>query len=227
MDLKIRDVAQLLSISETTVRRWLAEGKIPAYRLNKQYRFSRSEIEDWLMQQKLEAAKELKCESSVSYEKGNHKFSLFRALNKGQVLTLDGKSKREIISQTMQHVATQYECDPEVLTDLFMDREQMMSTGLGEGIAVPHSRDFLLNTHFDVIHIVYPKEPLAYDSLDGKPVHLLFFLFASEDRHHLNLLAKIAHIARDTHSRKFFERRPSKLEILDFVKKWETNLTAE
>ena len=53
MDLKIKDVAELLSVSETTIRRWLTEGKIPAYRINHQYRFSRLEIEDWMMGCKL------------------------------------------------------------------------------------------------------------------------------------------------------------------------------
>ncbi|NGX51641.1 MAG: hypothetical protein K1060chlam2_01514, partial [Chlamydiae bacterium] len=36
MDLKIKDVAELLSVSETTIRRWLSDGKIPAYRLHHQ-----------------------------------------------------------------------------------------------------------------------------------------------------------------------------------------------
>ena len=53
MDLKIKDVADLLNVSETTIRRWLAEGKIPAYRINHQYRFSRYEIQDWVMSHKL------------------------------------------------------------------------------------------------------------------------------------------------------------------------------
>ena len=54
MDLKIKDVAELLSVSETTIRRWLIEGKIPAYKINHQYRFNRLEIEDWVMGQRLE-----------------------------------------------------------------------------------------------------------------------------------------------------------------------------
>lgn len=54
MDLKIKDVAELLSVSETTIRRWLIGGKIPAYRLNHQYRFSRIEIENWMMSCKLD-----------------------------------------------------------------------------------------------------------------------------------------------------------------------------
>ena len=59
MDLKIKDVAELLSVSETTIRRWLTGGKIPAYRLNHQYRFSRIEIENWMMSCKLDQEKEL------------------------------------------------------------------------------------------------------------------------------------------------------------------------
>ena len=58
MDLKIKDVAELLNVSETTVRRWLKDGKIPAYQLNHQYRFSRGEIEDWMMKCKLKLGKD-------------------------------------------------------------------------------------------------------------------------------------------------------------------------
>ena len=49
MDLKIGDVAELLQVSEKTIRRWLAEEKIPSYRINDQYRFSLMEIENWMM----------------------------------------------------------------------------------------------------------------------------------------------------------------------------------
>src|SRR5579872_484768 len=58
MDLKIKDVAELLNVSETTIRRWLIDGKIPAYRLNHQYRFSRIEIENWMMSCKLQQSQE-------------------------------------------------------------------------------------------------------------------------------------------------------------------------
>ena len=53
MDLKIKEVAELLNVSETTIRRWLADGKIPAYKINHQYRFNRAEIEHWVLGQKL------------------------------------------------------------------------------------------------------------------------------------------------------------------------------
>ncbi len=42
MDLKQKDVAELLNVSESTIKRWVADGKIPYYRLNNQYRFSQT-----------------------------------------------------------------------------------------------------------------------------------------------------------------------------------------
>lgn len=220
MDLKIKDVAELLSISETTVRRWLAEGKIPAYRLNRQYRFSRPEIEDWLLQQKLDMV-----EKEPSAELGNMQFSLYRALYRGDVVSgIEGRDKREIIQRTMKEMGKRFELDPAVLTDLFLDREKMMSTALGHGIAVPHTRDFLLNTHFDVMMVVYPEQPIDYDALDGQSVHTLFFLFASDDRNHLNLLAKVAHFSSHEKSRAFFQTKPSKERLLDYIKHWESAL---
>ena len=220
MDLKLKDVADLLGISETTVRRWLAEGKIPAYRLNRQYRFSRLEIEDWLLQQKLEPE-----EDEEKASAGNMQFSLYRALYRGDVLAdMEARSKEEIISKTMQEMGKRFDLDPAVLTDLFMDRERMMSTALGHGVAAPHTRDFLLNTHYDVMMIVHPKVPLDYGALDGQSVHTLFFLFAADDRSHLNLLAKVAHLSSHEKNRAFFQTKPSKERWLAYIKHWETSL---
>ena len=92
MDLKIKDVADLLNVSETTIRRWLADRKIPAYRINHQYRFNRVEIEDWVLKHKLRHHSGLSThdpkadkENEPSYlSKGGIKqFSLYRAIHKG------------------------------------------------------------------------------------------------------------------------------------------------
>lgn len=231
MDLKIKDVAELLNVSETTIRRWLVDGKIPAYRLNRQYRFSRVEIEDWLMQQKLSPAfeghprEEQSKEEASSTKGGKMQFSLYRAIYRGEVLKgLGGVTKEEVIRQTMQMMAERFDLDPDVLADLFLDRERMMPTALNHGIGVPHTRDFLLDTHYDIIVVVYPDQPVEYGALDGEPVHTLFFLFACEDRHHLNLLAKIAHLNANEKVRAFFRTKPSKERLLEFVKHWESSL---
>ena len=105
MDLKIKDVADLLNVSETTIRRWLGDGKIPAYRINHQYRFSRIEIEDWVMSQKLgrvngtsPSGEDSPLAEQIMVSKGGSKqFSLYRALHKGEVFyDIPGRSKEEI-----------------------------------------------------------------------------------------------------------------------------------
>ena len=218
MDLKLKDVSDLINVSESTLRRWVSEGKIPGYRINRQYRFSRTEIEDWLIQQKIDRGLE-------ENRKSHMKFSLYRAINRGEVLTdLPGTTKEEIFSEALKVMANKFDLDASVLTELFLDRESKMATALGHGIAVPHTRDFLLDTHYDVVLVVYPKTPLKYGALDGESVHTLFFLFAAEDRNHLNLLAKVAHLSSQKSARDLFCSHPSKETLLDFIKKWESSI---
>lgn len=242
MDLKIKDVADLLHVSMTTIRRWLAEGKIPAYRLNSQYRFSRTEIEDWMLQHRLgnekgvylpfghqvgekEAEEQRQENPARDGKKGIHQFSLYRAIHKGGIYTdVLGETKEEIIRATTQQIAERFDLDADVLTDLLLDRERMMPTALSNGIGVPHTRDFLLNTHFDVITVVFPKNPIEYGALDGEPVHTLFFLFSCEDKNHLNLLAKIAHLSSNPQAIELFTSRPDKGVLLNYIKEWESTL---
>lgn len=229
MDLKIKDVAELLNVSETTIRRWLTEGKIPAYRMNHQYRFSRIEIENWVMSCKMNQDREENKEEAKDKLKtmaGTQQFSLLRAVNKGIVLVdVEGDTKEEVIRNSVEVIAKELKLDADVIADLLLDRENMMPTSLGRGVGVPHTRDFLLKEGFDVVAVVFPKKDIPYGALDNIDVHTLFFLFACEDKRHLHLLAKIAHLISDEEGYDFLRSRPAKPELLDFVKKWEANLS--
>lgn len=234
MDLKIKDVAELLNVSETTIRRWLGDGKIPAYRINQQYRFSRVEIEDWVINHKLGKAnggspfneeETAELDQTKMTKGGSKQFSLYRSLHKGEAFyNVPGKTKEDIIRRTTKMLAKSMNLDPEVLADLLLDRENLQSTALNNGIAIPHTRDFLLSAHYDVVAIVFPENPLPYGAMDGSPVHMLFFLFACEDKRHLHLLAKIAHLSSQKEALDFFKLRPSKNEILEYIKNWESNI---
>lgn len=238
MDLKIKDVADLLNISETTVRRWVLDGKIPAYRLNHQYRFSRTEIESWVMSHKMGKEREEDSSFSVSFDEsvafkdltnreknvkgGIKQFSLYRAMNRGGVYCqVEGETKEEVICSTMKKVAKRLDLDADVLTDLLLDREKLMSTALNNGIGVPHTRDFLLKEHFDAIVVVFPKKAIEYGALDGNPVHTMFFLFACEDKRHLHLLAKLAHLSGNLKTLDLLRARPDKKKLLNYIKDWE------
>ncbi len=241
MDLKIKDVAELLNVSETTIRRWLAEGKIPAYRLHRQYRFSRIEIENWVMSCKLQSEEgasdftpfgenqvypndPLKNDPHPIAKRGIQHFSLYRAVHKGGIFYVHGKTKENYIRLATQEIANELSLDAEVIAELLLDREKMMPTALNHGIAVPHTRDFLLKGSTDVVSIVFLENPIDWGALDGEKVHTLFFLFACDDKRHLHLLAKLAHLSSNEKALSFLRTHPSKEKILEFIKNWEVSL---
>ena len=226
MDLKVKDVAELLKVSESKVNHWVKDHSLPAYQMNGQFRFSRNEIEEWVInQKKTHGIAFFEDDQTEKGAGGNKQYSLFRALNKGQVIpNLNGTTKEEVIRSTTKIISNEMNLDAEVLSELLIDREQLQPTALNNGIGIPHTRDFLLSEHYDVVTVVFPKVPLEYGALDGKPVHTLFFLFASDDKRHLNLLAKIAHLSSNPEATAFFQTKPSKEQFLEYVKNWESKL---
>ncbi len=226
MDLKIKDVTELLNVSESTIKRWISDGKMPYYRLHNQYRFSRNEIENWVLSCKQGGDfSPFDEEETPERRLGTQQFGLFRAVHKGGVYSnIPGETKEEVIRNAVGEIAKDLNLDAEVITELLLDRENLMPTALSNGIGVPHTRDFLLQESYDVIAVVFPSKPIEYGALDGKPVHTLFFLFACDDKRHLHLLAKLAHLSSKVENLAFLNRHPNKQELLGYIKNWEANL---
>ena len=226
MDLCVADVAKLLNVNTTTIERWVKQGKIPAYHLNNQVLFSKLEIEEWMLSRKHQLeqfSKELEGEKLQKLDNlGRLQFVFYRAIFKGGVFAdIEGTSKEEIIQNTMQHIAHPFGLDAEVLTDLLLDREKLMPTSVGNGVAIPHTRDYLNKLPHDIVVTVFPKKPIEYGALDKQPVHTLFFLFACNDKNHLNLLSKIAYLALDKKALELLQSKPSQKELLEYIKTWE------
>ncbi len=236
MDLKIKDVAELLNVSETTVRRWLKDGKIPAYQLNHQYRFSRGEIEDWMMKCKLKLGRDgfSPFEEKQIYppltddstRTGTQQYSLYRAMFKGGVVAnVPAKTKQELIKMVMHEAAPRLGLDPDLCAELLLDREALMPTALNSGLAVPHPRDIVLEIPgSDTIVTVFPETPIEYGALDGQPVHTLFFLFSASDKTHLHLLSKLAHLGSQPQALDFLASKPNQEALLAYIKEWEAKV---
>lgn len=221
MDLKIEDVAELLQVKQTAIRGLVDAGQIPFYRIDDQYRFSRMEIENWVLKTKPGTVEE---EDQVAT--GSKQFSLFRAIHRGGVLhKVAGDNKAAVIRNAMKTIAKDFGWDAEVLIDLLMDRENLQPTALNHGIGIPHTRDSFLNSHQDRVVVAFPEKPIDdYGALDGKPVHTLLFLFACDDKRHLHLLAKIAHLSSNPEAVALLESQPNNTNLLAYIKEWETSL---
>ncbi|HEY4831539.1 MAG TPA: PTS sugar transporter subunit IIA, partial [Waddliaceae bacterium] len=121
-------------------------------------------------------------------------------------------------------IASDLNLDADVITDLLLDRENLQPTALNNGIGLPHTRDCFLSAGQDVVTIVFPSKSIFYGALDGLPVHTMFFLFACEDKRHLHLLAKIAHLSSQPSALQLLRSRPGKANVLEFVKEWESRI---
>jgi nitrogen PTS system EIIA component len=220
MDLQIHEVAKWLNVTEDTLREWVVNKQIPSYHIGNRYRFCRTEIENWMMCQPI---------FSTSLQKGEgvQQFNMYRAIYKGTVLyNVPGTTKEEVIRNTMKETSSLLQFDADIITDLLLDRESLMATALNNGIGAPHTRDTLIKAPHDSLILVFPKTPLLYGALDGQPVDILFFIFACEDKRHLQLLAKIAHFSHQPQALAFMRTHPTKEAILTYIKEWESSLSA-
>lgn len=119
----------------------------------------------------------------------------------GIIVNVNAKSKREALSIIAERCADLAGLEQPVLFESLMEREQLGSTAVGHGTAIPHGKVEGLNQVFGVLAIL--SEPIEFDSADGEPVDILFGLFAPADASaaHLKALAKVSRMLREERNR--------------------------
>lgn len=107
-------------------------------------------------------------------------------------------SKRALLTELANSLSAM---DPDQVLEVIMTREHLGSTGIGHGVAIPHGRVPELN--HPVIALVRHQEGVEFESIDGKPVHIVILLLVpdNEDRTHLELLARLARLLQQQHFR--------------------------
>lgn len=227
MDLKLEELSSLLNISEEIVYDLIHKENIPHYKICSEYRFGIEEIENWILnnQEFLNGINQKKEFLTSSSKEGFFKYSLFRAIYKGNFFCdLDISSKKEVFLFVCNYLSQHFPLDANVLFELLLDREELMTTGLGHGFALPHTRDCYLNTNYDIVVAVRLKNPIEYHALDGLPVTNLFFLFSANNKSHLNLVNKIVVLNANPNFHQDFEFLKEKKDLLSYVKNWEMGL---
>ena len=124
---------------------------------------------------------------------------LSNVLNKKRILFLDCTTKAEALKSLIDSLSDAPEItDREELAEGIFHREELMSTGIGLGIAVPHVR--LASVKDIVMAVGICRKPLEdYESLDGLPINFVFMIVAGKEQHtqHLRLLSSISSLFKD------------------------------
>lgn len=108
-----------------------------------------------------------------------------------------------------------------VVTDNLFARERLGSTGLGEGVAIPHGR--IKGLKHPLAAFVRLAEPIPFESPDGQPVGLLIFLLVPEQatQQHLEILSEIAQLLSDRETRERLATEPDAESVHAFLTQWQ------
>ena len=131
---------------------------------------------------------------------------------------LQSDKKRDVLLELLAPFLKNYQkLDPEVTLSVLMEREKLGSTGIGEGIAIPHGK----LAGLDNLIICFGRSAAGVDfnAMDGNPVHLFLLLLAPENSagQHLKALAKISRMLKDSRFRAKLMEAKSRDEIFGMI----------
>jgi len=123
---------------------------------------------------------------------------LINLLKKEYIINaLEAKNKSEVIAEFAEALAGQTGISPARVSAILEEREKLGTTGIGDGVAIPHGKLEEIRDTF--IFFGKSEAGIPFNSMDGKPVHIFFILVAPENTNgkHLKVLARISRMLKD------------------------------
>jgi PTS system nitrogen regulatory IIA component len=225
MQLGVRDVARILNVSEKSIYRWIQQGQLPAYRVNDQYRFNKAELLEWANSRKINVPAEMFAEPDADQEIMP---GLADAIEAGGIFyRLEGHDKESALKSIVAVMRLPADVDRDFLLRVLLSRESLASTGIGDGIAIPHVRNpIVLSVMQPAVCLCFLEKGVEFGALDGQPVHTLFTLISPTVRVHLYLLSRLAFALRDPDVKAVIARQAPREEILAALRDLETRVPA-
>jgi PTS system nitrogen regulatory IIA component len=209
----------MLNVSERTVYGWIRDHSIPVHRVNDNYRFHRAELLEWATARGLRVSSQ---EFGAEDAEADPMPALSAALETGGVHHGVGGADRESVLRAVIERMPVEDEDRELVFDFLLAREALGSTGVGDGIAIPHVRNpVVLHVSKPAITLCFLQNAVDFAAIDGKPVDTVFSLVTHTIRSHLFLLSKLSAALHDKAFRETILRRASQAEILAEVRRLE------
>ncbi len=190
--LTTQELATYMKLNEKTILKMAQKGELPGVRVGSQWRFHLVAIDRYLQKDIMHTTED-ELDSILSTT--DHVIPLSRLLDKSLIeLNLKAKDKEGVLDEIVEIAdAAGVISDREQLLEELKSREEMLSTAVGNGIALPHPRK-PNPTWFKKPNILMARSEkgVDFDSPDNKKVHLFFMTCAPSMMVHLRLMAKIS-----------------------------------
>lgn len=213
----LSEVAVYLRLAEKTVLRMVHRGQIPCAKVASQWRFLRSLIDDWLIA-KMRVVPQNDLARLI--ESSPEVIPLSRLLKAEHVVVdLWPGTREDVLRQLVQPLLRTRFIDREKpFVDKLLERERIVSTAVGRGVAIPHLRNPQENPGGGPVLVVgICRDGTDFEALDGEKTHLFFLLCSDSEVVHLRVLAKVNRIAgrKDAMARLIGAESPAEvIEIL-------------
>jgi PTS system nitrogen regulatory IIA component len=220
----VRDVATRFGVSESVVLRWVEEEGLPVSKVDGGHRFSPAALFEWA------TARGMKIPATLFEEPENGERevlpSLVDALRAGGVVDpVRGRDKRSVLAELVAHLKLPKGIDRDSLLQILLAREQLGSTGIGDGIAIPHVRNpIVMRVQEPMMVLGLLARPIDYGAVDRRPVHAVFLVVAPTTRAHLHMLSRLGFVLRDAAVRERLEARAPMERILEALQAAESRI---
>jgi len=214
--LTTQELSKYLKLNEKTVLKMAQSGQVPGFKIANQWRFYLSDVDEYLQD---------KVAKSTGYEfdrivRTTDVIPLSRLVDNDTIkLNLDSDNKEGVLSElaNIAHKAGIAVSVKDVFKQL-KRREEMLSTAVGKGVAIPHPRnpsDELFK--MPGVVIARSKKGIDFAAPDGKQVHLFFMICAPDVVLHLKLLSKIAKLLEAKNNFKKIMSAETKDEVMKIL----------
>lgn len=139
---------------------------------------------------------------------------------KAIMMDINAKEKIAAIEEMVNYlVANKFVNDGKVFLKALARRENLESTGIGDGIAIPHARTDAVTGL--TLAFARSQDGVDFSAIDGKPSYLIFLIASPEDKksEYIMALAKISRLLRKQHVRDQLKHARNPQEVLDIIRK--------
>jgi len=224
MQLTLRDAAAYLGVSESTARRWIAERGLPVHEANERLYLNSVELWEWAAEHNVIVSRKLLEHSRRAPDDVPPLATLLRT--GGIFMDVDGADKAAVLRAFVARLPLPPEQDRATLLSVLEAREALGSTGIGDGIAIPHVRNpIVLHVDEPFVTLCLLRHPVDFDAIDGLPVHALFMVVSPTVPVHLRILGRLGFVLRDRMLRDLLQVRAPAEEILGRIELLEQTRT--
>ena len=220
MYVSVKNAALLLHVSEKEVYTWIKQAAIPVHRIHDEYRFNRSELLEWATSRRIRVSPALFEDAA---DGATRLPSLLEALHSGGIIYgVGGEDMETVLAEVVDALQLPEDIDRDFLYQVMLSRETLGSTGIGDGIAIPHVRNpLVLHVTKPTVTLCFLKNPVDFKAIDDKPVRILFTLICPTVRVHLHLLSRLSYLLHDQGFKAALAREASPADLLAAVQQAE------